>query len=197
MKEIVFASANRHKVAEAQKILGPEFKIILPADLGFEGDIPETHETIYENSVEKACFIWDLFHKPCFSDDTGLEVDALGGAPGVYSARYAGTPKNMQRNIEKLLSELSGVPESERTAHFHTVVSYIEGGNLTTFDGWCYGRITTEPSDGEQFGYDPVFVPVDSPVTMAQMPVEQKNAISHRGMAMNKLVDFLKGSTKR
>jgi len=192
MKEIVFASANRHKVAEAQKILGPEFHIILPTDLGFEGDIPEDHETIYENSVQKAQFIWDMFRKPCFADDTGLEVDALGGAPGVYSARYAGTPKNMARNIEKLLRELAGVPEAERTAHFHTVVSYIENGELTTFDGWCYGRITTEPSDGEPFGYDPVFLPVDSPVTMAQMTVEEKNAISHRGMAMDKLVAFLK-----
>lgn len=192
MKEIIFASANRHKVIEVQKILGPEYHIILPSDLGFDGDIPETQETIYGNSVQKAQFIWDMFHKPCFADDTGLEVDALGGAPGVYSARYAGTPKNMERNIAKLLHELSGVPEAERTAHFHTVVTYIEEGRATSFDGWCYGRINFAPVCGDSFGYDPVFVVDGYGRTMAEMTLEEKNSVSHRGEAMAGLVAFLK-----
>lgn len=191
MEEIIFASANRHKVIEVQKILGPDFHVILPTDLGFDGEIPETHGTIFENSVQKAQFIWDMFHKPCFADDTGLEVDALGGAPGVYSARYAGTPKNMERNIEKLLHELSGVPEDRRTAHFHTVVTYIKDGKATCFDGWCYGRINSAPVCKESFGYDPVFVVDGYDKTMAEMTIEEKNSVSHRGEAMAKLVDFL------
>lgn len=192
MKEIIFASANRHKVAEAQEILGPEYHIILPTDLGFDGDIPETHETIFENSVQKAQFIWDMFHKPCFADDTGLEVDALGGAPGVYSARYAGSPKNMKRNIAKLLGELEGVPEGKRTAHYHTVVTYIEDGKITTFDGWCYGRINFAPVCEESFGYDPIFIVDGWDKTMADMTIEEKNSVSHRGEAMDQLVAFLK-----
>ena len=104
--EIVFASGNLHKVEEARKILGEKFRIVTPSQLGFNGDIPETHETIPENSEEKARFIWNLFHKPCFSDDTGLEVDSLSGEPGVYSARYAGEPKDMSRNVAKLLDKM-------------------------------------------------------------------------------------------
>lgn len=191
--EILFASANRNKLFEAQKIFGPEFRILLPAGLGFTGDIPETHETLAENSAQKARFIWEQFHKPCFSDDTGLEVDALGGAPGVYSARYAGEPSNAARNIEKLLRELGDTPLEKRTARFRCVVSYIDAnGALTQFEGRCEGRINFAPVRNDAFGYDPVFIPDGMDVTMAEMPVEQKNTLSHRGKAMDLLVCHLK-----
>ena len=192
MKEIVFASGNRHKVEEAQKIFGPKYKILTPADLGFDGDIPETHETIQENSEEKARFVWEKFSKPCFSDDTGLEVDALGGEPGVYSARYAGEAKLPGRNIEKLLGKMKDVADADRTARFRCVVSYIDGdGRLTQFEGRCEGSIAREPIPGGGFGYDPVFVPEGYDCVMASLTMEQKNAISHRGKAMEALIDFL------
>lgn len=194
--DIVFASANHHKLAEARKILGPEFNIIIPENLGFFEDIPETHETIPENSIEKAEFVWNKFHLPCFSDDTGLEVDALGGAPGVYSARYAGEPKSPKRNIEKLLKELEGVPDEKRTAHFRCVVSYICDGKLTTFEGFCYGRINHAPVTEDAFGYDPVFIPDGSDKTMAEMTIAEKNAISHRGKAMDQLICHLRQNLK-
>ncbi|MBR4213664.1 MAG: RdgB/HAM1 family non-canonical purine NTP pyrophosphatase [Bacteroidales bacterium] len=191
--EIVFASANRHKLFEAQKIFGPDFQILLPADLGFTGEIPETHETLAENSAQKAQFVWDRFGKPCFSDDTGLEVDALGGAPGVYSARYAGEPANTVRNIEKLLRELGDTPYPQRTARFRCVVSYIDAqGRLTQFEGRCEGHINFAPVRLDAFGYDPVFIPDGLDVTLAEIPVEVKNSLSHRGKAMDQLVWHLK-----
>ena len=191
--EIVFASANRHKLFEAQKIFGPDFLILLPADLGFTGEIPETHETLAENSAQKAQFVWDRFGKPCFSDDTGLEVDALGGAPGVYSARYAGEPANTVRNIEKLLRELGDTPYAQRTARFRCVVSYIDAqGRLTQFEGRCEGHINFAPVRLDAFGYDPVFIPDGLDVTLAEIPVEVKNSLSHRGKAMDQLVWHLK-----
>ncbi len=191
--EIVFASDNRHKLFEAQKIFGPDFQILLPADLGFTGEIPETHETLAENSAQKAQFVWDRFGKPCFSDDTGLEVDALGGAPGVYSARYAGEPANTVRNIEKLLRELGDTPYPQRTARFRCVVSYIDAqGRLTQFEGRCEGHINFAPVRLDAFGYDPVFIPDGLDVTLAEIPVEVKNSLSHRGKAMDQLVWHLK-----
>ena len=191
--EILFASANRNKLFEARKIFGPAFTILLPADLGFTGDIPETHETLPGNSAQKAQFVWDLFHKPCFSDDTGLEVDALGGAPGVYSARYAGEPSNAARNIEKLLRELGDTPFAKRTARFRCVVSYIDAsGTLRQFEGRCEGHINFAPTRSDAFGYDPVFIPEGLDVTMAEIPVEVKNTLSHRGKAMDQLVWHLR-----
>ena len=187
MKDIVFASANRNKLAEVRKILGPQFNVMLPADLGFTGDIPETHETVRENSEQKALFVWDLFGKPCFSDDTGLEVDALGGAPGVYSARYAGEPSNPANNIKKLLREMADVPLEKRTARFRCVVSYIENGALTQFEGICEGHINFAPVEGGGFGYDPVFVAEGYGCTLAELTMEEKNKISHRGRAMDLL----------
>ena len=196
--EILFASANRNKLFEAQKIFGPDFRILLPADLGFTGEIPETHETLAENSAQKAQFVWDRFKKPCFSDDTGLEVDALGGAPGVYSARYAGEPSNAARNIEKLLRELGETPYEARTARFRCVVSYIDAaGRLTQFEGRCEGHINFAPTRTDAFGYDPVFIPEGLDRTMAEIPVEVKNTLSHRGRAMDQLVCHLKQSLAR
>ncbi len=196
--EIIFASANRHKIEEAREILGPSFTIISPADLGFRGDIPETHETIRENSEEKARFVWNLFHKPCFADDTGLEVDALGGEPGVYSARYAGEPKDPARNVAKLLSRMKDVPDGKRSARFRCVVTYIDPqGRLTAFNGICEGRINHAPVIEGGFGYDPVFIPEGFSVTMSEMTMEEKNAISHRGKAMDALVCHLSQNRER
>ena len=190
--EILFATANHNKVIEIAGKLGDGYKIVTPAELGYDGDIPETHETIPENAVEKAQFIWDKFGKSCFADDTGLEVDYLDGAPGVYSARYAGEPKNPAQNVVKLLKELDGVPFEERTARFRCVIALIENGELHTFEGTCEGNISLEPMGQLGFGYDPVFIPQGMERTMAMLSLEEKNAISHRGRAVEKLVEYLR-----
>ena len=189
--ELIFASANRDKLAEVRKIFGPRFNIILPSDLGFHGDIPETGLTLRENSLQKARFVSELFHKPCFSDDTGLEVDAIGGAPGVFSARYAGEPKSSARNIEKLLRELDGVPERLRTARFKCVVTFCDAGREELFEGVCEGTVNFAPVRDNAFGYDPVFIPRGYDRTMAEITIEEKNAISHRGKAMQALLCHL------
>ena len=189
--EILFATANHNKVVEIAGKLGNDFKIITPAELGYGEDIPETHETIRENAIEKAQFIWDKFHKTCFADDTGLEVDVLEGAPGVYSARYAGLPKNPAQNVVKLLKELNGVLFENRTARFRCVIALIEGGVLHTFEGICEGHISLEPMGELGFGYDPVFVPEGMERTMATLTLDEKNAISHRGKAVEQLISYL------
>lgn len=190
--DILFASGNRHKVEEIRQILGPSFRVVIPADLGFDGDIPETHETIPENSEEKARFVWEKFGLPCFADDTGLMVDALGGEPGVYSARYAGEPKSSERNIEKLLDKMKDVPDPERGARFLCVVTYIDAaGRAMRFEGRCLGRIALGITPGEGFGYDPVFIPEGYDRTMSTLSMEEKNAISHRGEAMAAFKDYL------
>lgn len=194
--EIVFATANHNKVIEIAGKLGDDFRIVTPAELGYGEDIPETHETIRENAIEKAQFIWDKFHKNCFADDTGLEVDVLDGAPGVYSARYAGEPKNPANNVVKLLKELDGVLFEERTARFRCVIALIEDGILHTFEGICEGHISLEPMGELGFGYDPVFVPEGMERTMATMTLEEKNAISHRGKAVEQLVAYLNQAGK-
>ncbi|MBQ0025479.1 MAG: RdgB/HAM1 family non-canonical purine NTP pyrophosphatase [Bacteroidales bacterium] len=186
--EIIFATNNAHKAAETEGILGSSFRIITPSSLGFNGDIPETHDTIRENSIQKAQFIWDKFHRTCFADDTGLMVDALKGAPGVYSARYAGEQKDFAANRRKVLEGLEGVPYEKRTARFLCVVSLIEDGNLTVFEGTCEGHIALSEHDGLQgFGYDSIFIPEGLQVTMSEVSMEQKSAISHRGAAMRAL----------
>lgn len=194
--EIVFATANHNKVIEIAGKLGADYKIVTPAELGYGEDIPETHETIRENAIEKAQFIWDKYHKNCFADDTGLEVDVLDGAPGVYSARYAGEPKNPANNVVKLLKELDGVLFEERTARFRCVIALIEDGILHTFEGICEGHISLEPMGELGFGYDPVFVPEGMERTMATMTLEEKNAISHRGKAVEQLVAYLNQAGK-
>lgn len=197
--DILFATNNPHKAEEAGKLLGSSFHIIRPSELGFEGDIPETHETIGENSDEKARFLWDRLHKICFADDTGLEIDALGGAPGVYSARYAGEGKNPADNRKKVLGQLEGVPFEKRTARFRCVVTLIEpsaagenGDKTSVFEGTCEGHIALSESEGVQgFGYDSIFIPDGLDCTMAEVSIDQKNELSHRGKAMRKLIEYL------
>ena len=185
---LVFATNNPHKQQEAQEILGPAFHVVTPASLGFPGDLPETHDTLRGNSVQKACAVWNLFQTDCFADDTGLEVDALGGAPGVYSARYAGEGKNPADNRRRLLRELEGLPFERRTARFRCVVTLIQGGELHVFEGTCEGRIALRESEGVQgFGYDSIFVPDGLDVTIAEISIEEKNVLSHRGKAMRQL----------
>ena len=186
--KLIFATNNPHKSEEAQEILGPAFTVVIPASLGFPGDLPETHETLRGNSIQKACAVWNLFQSSCFADDTGLEVDALNGAPGVYTARYAGSDKDPAANRRRLLKELEGLPFEKRTARFRCVVSLIEGGELHVFEGTCEGHIAFQESEGVQgFGYDSIFVPEGLDVTMAEISIEEKNALSHRGKAMRLL----------
>lgn len=189
--KIIFATGNRHKLQEAQQILGPSFELTTPADCGITEDIPETSDTLRGNAIQKAMYIWDRLHTNCFADDTGLEIDALGGAPGVYSARYAGEKCSFQNNIDKVLKELDGIP-TPRTARFRCVVALVIDGEVTTFDGFVEGEITTTPTGDGGFGYDPIFLPKGYDKCFSEFPPEEKNAISHRGMAMKLLSEHLK-----
>ena len=186
--DLIFATGNKNKLSEAQAILEGH-KILSLKDIGFSGDIPETHDTIFDNAKEKALFLWNLYKTPCFSDDTGLEVDALGGEPGVYSARYAGDSKNPDKNNEKLLKNLKGV--ENRKAKFHTEVVLVLDGKVYGFAGYVNGVITNEKRGLHGFGYDPVFMPDGYDKTLAELPPEEKNKISHRGEALKKMSEFL------
>lgn len=187
--EIIFATNNRHKLEEAQAILGEEFKLVSPKDLNLFDDIPETADTLDGNAHIKASYLWERFHRPCFADDTGLEVDALDGAPGVYSARYAGEDHNPKNNTLKLLKELDGI--KQRGARFRTVVALIIDGTVYYFEGILRGEIALVPSGNGGFGYDPVFTPEGYSKTLAELTSEEKNRISHRGLAMRELSKFL------
>ncbi len=193
--EIIFATGNPHKVIEAQKALGDSFTLIMPKELGLTEEIPEDGDTLTANAVQKAEYLWNRFEKNCFADDTGLEVDALGGAPGVYTARYAGPDKGSEANMEKLLAELAAIEAKggniSRTARFRTVVALFINGELKTFEGVMEGEIAREKSGSEGFGYDPVFIPEGYNCTIAEISLEEKNTISHRGKAMRALADYL------
>lgn len=193
--EIVFATGNQHKVVEAQKALGDSFALIMPKDLGLTEEIPEDGDTLEKNAIQKAEYLWNKFGKNCFADDTGLEVDALGGAPGVYTARYAGPDKGSDANMEKLLAELSAVEATDgkvsRSARFRTVVALIIDGETRTFEGVMEGEIARARSGSEGFGYDPVFIPQGYNCTIAEISLDEKNAISHRGKAMRALAEYL------
>ena len=193
--EIIFATGNAHKAIEAQKALGDTFTLIMPKELGLTEEIPENGDTLQANAIEKAEYLWKKFGKSCFADDTGLEVDALGGAPGVYSARYAGPEKGSEANMTKLLAELQAAEQANgeisRAARFRTVVALILDGELHLFNGVLEGKIARERSGNEGFGYDPIFIPCDYTKTLAEISLEEKNAISHRGKAMRALAEFL------
>ena len=193
--EIIFATGNQHKVVEAQKALGDSFTLIMPKELGLTEEIPEDGDTLEKNAVQKAEYLWNKFGKNCFADDTGLEVDALDGAPGVYTARYAGPNKGSDDNMAKLLAELEAKEAKEgsisRNARFRTVVALIVDGQLKTFEGIMEGEIATSRSGNEGFGYDPVFIPKGYSCTVAEISLDDKNKISHRGKAMRALADYL------
>ena len=193
--EIIFATGNQHKVVEAQKALGDSFTLIMPKELGLTEEIPEDGDTLVKNAVQKAEYLWNRFGKNCFADDTGLEVDALGGAPGVYTARYAGPDKGSDANMEKLLSELSAIEAKEgkisRAARFRTVVALMINGETKIFEGVMEGEIARKRSGSEGFGYDPVFIPQGYSCTIAEISLDEKNAISHRGKAMRALAQYL------
>ncbi len=187
--KIVFATNNQNKLRELQQILGNEFELLNLKDIHCFEDIPENSPTIEENSLDKANYVYENFKFDCFADDTGLEIEALDGRPGVFSARYAGDEKNMDKNIEKILFELEN--KENRNARFKTVISLIIEGKTYQFEGIINGKITKDKKGDSGFGYDPVFLPDGYDITFAEMPAELKNKISHRGIAVQKLVDFL------
>jgi len=187
--ELVFATNNSHKLKEIRSLLGDSFIILSLADIGFDGEIPETKSTIEGNASQKAFYIHDKFGKNCFADDTGLEIDALDGSPGVISARYAGEHCSFKDNITKVLAELDGV--EERNARFRTIISLVINGEETQFEGIVNGRIIEERRGADGFGYDPVFLPEGYKITFAEMDLQLKNGISHRGIAVRKLAEYL------
>jgi len=190
MKKLVFATNNPHKLRELREILGEQFELLSLNDIGCADDIPETGDTLEANAAQKSFYIWDRYHINCFADDTGLEIDALNGEPGVYSARYAGEAKDARENVKKVLREMNG--ENNRTARFRTVISLIIDGKETQFDGIVEGEILTETRGDAGFGYDPIFLPEGKQKAFAEMEADEKNEISHRGRAVAKLVDYLK-----
>ena len=213
---IIFATANPGKLREAAEVLGPDYEVVSPASLGITEDIPETGSTLQENSLQKAQYLFERTGLPCFADDTGLEVDALDGAPGIYSARYAGPGHDSQANMDKLLAELVRLEDrgmippdplghcaptasdkqsvNGRRARFHTVVTLIlADGEPRFFEGVCEGAIAHERHGAGGFGYDPVFLPDAYPGrTLAEVSEEEKNAVSHRGRALRAMADWLK-----
>ena len=196
--KIVFATNNKHKLEEIRGILGAEFEILSLSDIGCHADIPETGATLEENAMQKARYVFDRYHVSCFADDTGLEVAALGGEPGVHSARYAeGTDHDSEANMDKLLGKLDG--KADRSARFRTVIALIlDGGEgkeptVKEFEGEVRGAITTCRHGSEGFGYDPIFQPEGHNETFAQMGEAAKNQISHRARAVQKLAEWLVG----
>ena len=190
MKTLVFVTNNQHKLFEVRNLLEGSFIIKSLNEIGLSGDIPETSDTLQGNALQKAQWVWERTGLDCFADDTGLEVNALNGAPGVYSARYAGENCTFDDNIDKLLSALEG--KSDRSARFRTVICLIENGLEHYFEGQIEGQILTERMGKDGFGYDPIFMPSRFAVSFAEMPIEVKNAISHRGLAIQKLTEYLK-----
>lgn len=193
--QIVAATNNQHKLSEIRPLVEPDFRILSLQDIGCHEDLPETRETLEGNSLQKAEYIFERYKVPCFADDTGLEVEALNGAPGVYSARYAGEQRKSEDNIALLLENLSGM--ANRRARFVTVITLMGLGRTEIFTGTVCGSIIRAPRGAGGFGYDPVFLPDGFKKTMAEMTLAEKNAISHRGQAVKALVAFLKAYVGR
>jgi XTP/dITP diphosphohydrolase len=189
MDTLIFATNNQHKVDEIRLALGSRFNIITLKEAGIDIDIAEPHNTLEENASEKSKVIYDLTKKNCFSEDTGLEVEALNGEPGVKSARYAGEGRSFENNIEKLLANLK--PHENKNARFRTVISLILDDKEYLFEGICKGKITAEKKGSNGFGYDAVFVPDESEKTFAEMSMEEKSGYSHRKKALEKLIVFI------
>lgn len=196
---IVFATNNAHKLSEIRQILGNDIEILSLADIGCHDDIPETADTLEGNALQKAQYVYDHYHLSCFADDTGLEVDALGGEPGIYSARYAGDGHDSEANMQKLLQKLG--ENNNRKARFRTVIALIEkeeddkvtepAEKTSFFEGIVEGQIIREKRGQEGFGYDPIFQPDGYDETFAQLGLEIKNRISHRARAVEKLAKYL------
>ena len=187
--KLIFASHNEHKTTEIRQLLPPEIQLLSLNDLNYHDEIEESAATLEGNALLKATHVFTLFKLPCFADDSGLEVEALDNRPGVYSARYAGEPKNDERNIAKLLDDLK--ESTNRSARFRTVITLILPTTSLSFEGIIEGAITHEKKGSNGFGYDPVFQPIESSITFAQMSMEQKNTISHRALALEKMISFL------
>ena len=205
--KIVFATGNPGKIREAAEILGEGFELVTPAEMGITEDLPETGNTLRANSMQKADYIYKKTGMNCFADDSGLEVDILGGAPGVETARYAGPQRDADANIDKLLNEMArrekeaamartnglSTPKAQRTARFRTSVTPIVNGEHHFFDGVMEGSIGYERAGKGGFGYDPIFIPKGYDKTNAQLGESVKNAISHRGKALRAMAEFLNG----
>lgn len=189
IKEIIFATNNAHKLSEVQAVLGDRFRLITLAECGITEDIPEDAPTLEGNALQKARYVHERTGVDCFADDTGLEVDALDGAPGVHSARYATDGHDFAANNRLLLRNLAGA--ADRSAHFRTVIALILDGREYLFEGRVDGRIVESEAGCGGFGYDPLFVPEGFDRTFAEMGADEKNAISHRGRAVRRLVEFL------
>ena len=194
MKKLVFATNNQHKLEEARAITAGKFELLSLADIDCHDDIPETAPTLEGNALIKARWIFDRYGFDCFADDTGLMVDALGGEPGVLSARYAGPGHDSEANMRKLLANMEG--KADRKAHFSTAVALILDGKEYLFEGRVDGTIASEPGGENGFGYDPVFVADETGRRFAEMTTDEKNSISHRGRAMRKLAEFLENKSK-
>jgi len=189
LKALIFATNNQHKVEEIKLVIGSKFLVKTLKEAGIDIDIPEPYDTLQENASTKSATIFKLTQENCFSEDTGLEVEALNGEPGVKSARYAGDGKNFQDNVDKLLLNLTNI--TNRKAHFRTVISLILNQQEYFFEGICEGTILTEQKGTSGFGYDPIFIPTGSSKTFAEMSLEEKNIFSHRKKATQQLIEFL------
>ncbi len=187
--ELVFASANEHKVNEIRAIAGEAFILKSLNDIACYDDIPETGSTFEENAGQKSRYIFDRYHCDCFADDSGLEIDALNGEPGVYSAHYSGS-RDFEQNMQLVLNRMEG--QKNRTARFRTVISLILNGKEHLFEGSIEGKITLQRSGSKGFGYDPIFQPDGYEISFAEMDSAEKNRISHRAIAVEKLISFLK-----
>lgn len=187
--KICFATNNKKKIEEVKAALGPEFELVSLQEIGCVEELPETGDTLDHNAFQKARYVKDHFGVDCFADDTGLEVEALDGAPGVYSGRFAGEPRSDERNIDLLLEEMEEKPN--RKARFRTVIALILEGKEYQFEGVAEGEILKERVGEKGFGYDPVFKPIGFDKTFAQLSLEEKNQISHRGKAVKALIEFL------
>jgi XTP/dITP diphosphohydrolase len=188
--EICFATNNSNKIKEVQKLVGEKYELLSLADIGCFEELPEEQATLEGNAAQKAMYVYQKYGINCFADDTGLEVDALNGAPGVFSARYAGPQRSNEDNIQLLLKNLS--KEHVRSASFRTIIYAIIDGNESSFEGRVLGEILSEYKGDEGFGYDPIFKPVGFELSFAQMTLEEKNKISHRAKAVNSFSNFLK-----
>ncbi|MGE6221426.1 RdgB/HAM1 family non-canonical purine NTP pyrophosphatase [Nubsella zeaxanthinifaciens] len=189
MRKLVFATNNIHKTEEVAKILSPDYEVLNLKDINCLVDIPETGDSFAENATLKSTYVFDNFGLDCFSDDSGLEVEALNNAPGIFSARYSGI-KDDQINLELLLKNMEG--QTNRKARFRTVISLIQNGKNHLFEGTIEGTIRTSPSGNKGFGYDPIFQPNGYEITFAEMEMTEKNNISHRALAMQQLISFLR-----